>query len=156
MFLLFVSLVGVGRQCLSKLRRSGLAAVEPSACPSGSQRSQSCIERKRILLAEFDDNFRAAPGSSSITANYLEVGLVDIGVDEGRYIPIPIAWATVFDERSPWSDVTELPLCYGGVTAAPLSGPKRNLLMPQTAPIFHEKPNCRHASNTRATDADRY
>jgi hypothetical protein len=24
------------------------------------------------------------------------------------------------------------------------------------ASIFHEKPNCRHASNTSSTDADRY
>jgi len=39
------------------------------------QRSMSCVERKRILLSEFDDNFRVGPGSSSITANRLEVGL---------------------------------------------------------------------------------
>jgi hypothetical protein len=44
----------------------------------------SCIERKRILLAEFDDNFRVAPGSCSITANHLEVGLEDVSVDQGR------------------------------------------------------------------------
>jgi hypothetical protein len=37
-------------------------------------------------LTEFDDNFRIAPGSSSITANHLEVGLEVIGVDQGRYM----------------------------------------------------------------------
>jgi hypothetical protein len=37
-------------------------------------------------LAAFDDNFRVAPGSSSITANYLEVGFEVIGVDQGRYM----------------------------------------------------------------------
>src|SRR6516225_9501728 len=112
MFLLFVSLVGVGRQCLSKLRRSGLAAVEPSACPSGSQRSQSCIERKRIVSAEFDDNFRAAPGSSSITANYLEVGLLVINVDEGRYMTgFDRVRGGFFDDRPRRSDLTEQPLC---------------------------------------------
>src|SRR6516225_9818188 len=112
MFLLFVSLVGVGRQCLSKLRCSGLAAVEPSACPSGSQRSQSCIERKRILLAEFDDNFCAAPGSSSITTNYLEVGLLVINVDEGRYMTgFDRVRDGFFDERPRRSNLTEQPLC---------------------------------------------
>ena len=44
----------------------------------------SCIKRKRIRLAEFDDNFRAAQGSSGITANCFEVGLVEINVDQGR------------------------------------------------------------------------
>jgi hypothetical protein len=33
-----------------------------------------------FLLAEFGDNFRVAPGSSSITANYLELGLEVVGV----------------------------------------------------------------------------
>jgi hypothetical protein len=42
--------------------------------------------RNRILLAEFDDNFRVAPGSSSITANYFELGLAEIGADQGRYM----------------------------------------------------------------------
>ena len=78
------------------------------------QRSQSCKERKRILLAEFDDNLRAAPGSSSITANHLELGLEPIGVDQGRYV-------TGFDrvrdgflnERPRRSNLTKLPLSVG-------------------------------------------
>jgi hypothetical protein len=78
----FASLVGVRRQCLSKRRRSGLAAVQPSAGPSELQGSQSCKDRYRILLAEFGYNFRVAPGSFSITANYLELGLEVIGVDQ--------------------------------------------------------------------------
>src|SRR5262249_54493389 len=81
-----VSLVGVRRQRQSKLRRAGLAAVQASACPGGLQRSQGCKLRNRVLLAEFDDSFSVAPGSSSITANYLEVGLVDISGDQGRYM----------------------------------------------------------------------
>jgi hypothetical protein len=32
------------------------------------------------------DAFRVAPSSSSITANYLEVGLEEIGGDQGRYM----------------------------------------------------------------------
>jgi hypothetical protein len=49
-------------------------------------RSPRCIERKRILLAEFNNNFRVTPGRSSITANYLEVGFAEIGVGQGRYV----------------------------------------------------------------------
>ena len=112
MFLLFASLVGKSRQRLSKRRRSALAAVKPSACPSRFQRSMSCIERKRILLAEFDDNFRVAPGSSSITANYLEVGLLVINVDEGRYMTgFDRVRDGFFDERPRRSDLAEVPLC---------------------------------------------
>jgi hypothetical protein len=44
------------------------------------------MECKRIPLAAFDDNFRVAPGSSSITANDLEVGLEAIGEDQARYM----------------------------------------------------------------------
>jgi hypothetical protein len=80
----FVSLVGERRQRLSKLRR--VAAVRPSAYPSGFQRSLSCKVRKRTLLAEFDDNFRVALGSSRITANYFELGLEEISLDQGRYM----------------------------------------------------------------------
>ena len=47
---------------------------------------QSCKERKRVLLAEFDESFRVAPGRSYITANHLEVGLVDISVGQGGYM----------------------------------------------------------------------
>src|SRR5262249_54074186 len=69
-----------------------------------------------ILLAEFDDNFRVPPGSSSITANYLEVGLVDIGVDQGRYMTgFDRVRNGFFDERSRWSGLTEQPLCDGEV-----------------------------------------
>ena len=65
-------------------------------------------------MAEFDDNFRAAPGSSSITANYLEVGLLVINVDEGRYMTgFDRARDGFFDERPRRSDLTELPLCVG-------------------------------------------
>jgi hypothetical protein len=108
--------VGVHRQCLSKVRRSGLAAIEPSACPSGLQRSHSCKVRNRILLAEFDDNFRVAPGSSSITANHFEVGLVGIGGDQGRYMTrFDRVGDGFFDERPRRSDLTEQPLCDGEV-----------------------------------------
>ena len=37
-------------------------------------------------MAELEENFRVAPGGSSITANYLEVGLEPIGVDQSRYM----------------------------------------------------------------------
>jgi hypothetical protein len=43
---------------------SCLAAVQPSACPSGWQRSDSRKEHKRIFLAKFDDNFRVASSCS--------------------------------------------------------------------------------------------
>jgi hypothetical protein len=80
------------------------------------QRSQSCKEGKRILLAEFDDDFRVAPGSSSITPNYLEVGLPQINVDQGRYITgFDRVRDGFFDERPRWFDLTELPLCVGEV-----------------------------------------
>ena len=79
-------MVGERRQRLSKRRRRGLAAVEASACPSGLQRPLSCKERKRILLAEFDENLHVTPRSPSITANYFEEGLVDISVDQGQYM----------------------------------------------------------------------
>src|SRR5262249_5047728 len=112
----FVSLVGEHRQRLSKLRRSRMAAVQPSACPSGLQRSYSCIERNRILLAEFDDNFRVAPGSSSITANHFELGLQEIGEDQRRYMTgFDCVRNGFFDERPRRSDLTELPLCVGEV-----------------------------------------
>src|SRR5215472_1034486 len=112
MFLLFVSLVGVGRQCLSKLRRSGLAAVQPSACPSGLQRSMSCNERKPILLAEFDGNVRVAPRSPSVTANYFEYGLMEISDAQGRHMTgFDRARDGFFDERPRWSDLAEVPLC---------------------------------------------
>ena len=98
------------------LGRAGLAAVQASACPGGLQRSCSCKERQRIRLAEFDDNFRVAPGSSSITANHLELGLEDIGVDQGRYMTgFDRVRDGLFDERPRRSDLTELPLCVGEV-----------------------------------------
>jgi len=107
----FVSLVGVRRQRLSKLHRSGLADVQSSACPSGAQRSPSCKLRHRILLAEFDENFCVAPGSSSITANHLELGLVEIDGDQGRYMTdFDRVRDGFFDERPRRSDLTELPL----------------------------------------------
>jgi hypothetical protein len=37
-------------------------------------------------LAEFDDNFRVAPGSSSIATNRFKVSLPLIIVDQGRYM----------------------------------------------------------------------
>ena len=102
------------RQRLSKLRCSGFVPVQPSACPSGLQRSPSRIERNRILLAEFDDNFRVAPGSSSITANYFEVGLLDISEDLSRYVTgFDRVRDGFFDERPRRSDLTELPLGVG-------------------------------------------
>src|SRR5215469_4794271 len=105
-------MVGPRRQCLSKPRRSGLAAVQPSACPSGLQRSSSCIERKRILLAEFEDNFRIMPDGSSITTKYLEVGLVEVNADQGRYMTdFGGVRDGFFDERPRRSDLTEQPLC---------------------------------------------
>jgi hypothetical protein len=62
-------------------------------------------------LAEFDDNFRVAPDSSSITANHLEVGLVEIGGDQGRYMTgFDRVGDGFFDERPRRSDLTELPL----------------------------------------------
>jgi len=103
-------LVNDRRQRLSKRLRSGVAAVQPCAGPSGLQRSQSCKERKRILLTEFDGNFRVALGSSSITANYLEVGLVEISIDQGRCMTgFDRVRDRFFDERPRWSDLTELP-----------------------------------------------
>src|SRR5262249_29201086 len=87
---------GVGEKPLSAdaSKAQASAAAQPSACPSvsdkprlrpsGVQRSLSCKERKRILLAEVDDNFPVVPGSSSIAANYLQNGLEEIGVDQGR------------------------------------------------------------------------
>src|SRR6516164_6469761 len=93
------------------LSRACLAAVQASACPGGLQRSCSCKERQRIRLAEFDDNFRVAPGSSSITANHLEEGLENIGVDQGRYMTgFDRVRDGFFDERPRRSDVTEQPL----------------------------------------------
>src|SRR5262249_4848487 len=109
-----LSLVGERRQCLSKLRRSRVAAVQPSACPSGLQRSLGCIARKRILLAEFDENFCVAPGGSSCTVNYFEVGLVFISEDQGRHMSgFDRVGDGFFDERPRWFDLTELPLCVG-------------------------------------------
>jgi hypothetical protein len=71
-------------------------------------------------LAEFDDNFRGAPGSSSITANDFEVGLVEISVDQGRYVTgFDRGRDGFFDERPRWSDLTELPLCVGEVRRRP-------------------------------------
>ena len=65
-------------------------------------------------MAEFDDHFRVAPGSFSIPANYFEVGLEEISVDQGRYmIGFDRARDGFFDERPRWSDLTELPLCDG-------------------------------------------
>ena len=67
-----------------------------------------------MLLAEFDDNFRVAPGSSSITVNYLEISLEDIGGDQGRYVTgFDSVRDGFFDERPRWFDLTELPLCDG-------------------------------------------
>jgi hypothetical protein len=67
-------------------------------------------------LAEFDGNFRVAPGSSSITANYLEVRLVGIGGDQGRYMTgFDRERDGFFDECACRSDLTELPLCVGEV-----------------------------------------
>jgi hypothetical protein len=61
-------------------------------------------------LAEFDDHFRVAPGSSGITTNHLEVGLEQIGVDEGRYMTgFDRVRDGFFDERPRWFDLTELP-----------------------------------------------
>ena len=65
-------------------------------------------------MAEFHDNVRSASGSRCITANHFEVSLVEISVDQGRYM-------TDFDrvrdgflnERPRRSDLTELPLCVG-------------------------------------------
>jgi hypothetical protein len=112
----FVSLVGVCRQRLSKLRCSSLAAAQPSDYPGGLQRSSSCKERKRILLAEFDDNLRVALGRSSCTANHLKVGLDEISVDQGRYMPgFDSVGNGFFDQRPRWSDLTELPLGVGEV-----------------------------------------
>jgi hypothetical protein len=65
-------------------------------------------------LAEFDDNFRVASGSSSITANDFEEGLVDIGEGQGRYVSgFDRVRDGFFDERPRRSDLTELPLCVG-------------------------------------------
>jgi hypothetical protein len=51
-------------------------------------------------MAEFDDNFRVAPGSSSITANYLEVGRVVIGDDQGWHMAgFDRVGDGLFDER---------------------------------------------------------
>ena len=74
----------------------------------------SCIERKRILLAEFDDNFCVAPGSASITANHFVVGLVEISVHQGRDMTgLDRLRDGFFDERPRRSDLTELPLGVG-------------------------------------------
>ena len=123
-------MVGERRQRLSKLRRSGLAAVQPSACPSGLQRSPSCKERKRIRLAEFDDNFYVAPGSFSITANYLEVGFEDINVDQGRYMTgfDRVGTASSMSARAgPTSPSCHLVRARRPLATAPVSGPKRDL-----------------------------
>ena len=56
----------------------------------------------------------AANSSSSITANHLEVGLKQIGVDQGRYMTdFDRVRDGFFDERSRRFDLTELPLCVG-------------------------------------------
>ena len=79
--------------------------------------------RKRILLAEFDDNFRVALGSSSITANYFEDGLENISVDQGRDMTgFNRVRDSFFDERSSRSDLTELPLCDGEVAPRDRAG----------------------------------
>jgi hypothetical protein len=93
-----------------------------NACRS-SVAPPSCKERNRILAAEFDDNFRGAPGSSSITANDFEVGLVEISVDQGRYMTgFDRGRDSFFDERPRWSDLTEQPLCVGEVSPRGCSG----------------------------------
>jgi hypothetical protein len=67
-------------------------------------------------LAEFDDNFRIAPGGSSITANQFKVRLVEIGWDQGWYMTgFDRVRDGFFDERPRRSDLTELPLCVSEV-----------------------------------------
>jgi hypothetical protein len=83
-------------------------------------------------LAEFDNNLCVTPGRYSITANYFEVGLVDISEDQGRHMSgFDRVGDGFFDERPRWFDLTELPLCVGegALTAALVSGPKRNLAL---------------------------
>jgi hypothetical protein len=97
--------------------------------------SPSCKERKRILLAEFDDNFRVSPPSSSITANYFEVGLLVINIDQARYMPGLDRLRDGFcDERPRWSNLTELPLCVSKVgprgRAGILAEPEHGLTIP--------------------------
>jgi hypothetical protein len=58
---------------------------------------------------------------SSITANHFEVGLVEISVDQGRYMT-GFDRVRDFDERSRWSDLTELPLCVGEVAPRDRAG----------------------------------
>lgn len=57
-------------------RRQPTAVVQPSACPSGLKRACRCTQRKRILQPEFDDNFRVAPGSSSIASKHPHDGSI--------------------------------------------------------------------------------
>jgi hypothetical protein len=66
--------------------------------------------------ADFDDDFRVTPGSSSITANYLEVSLGLKSDDQGRYMSgFDCVRDSFFDERPRRSDLTELPLGEGEV-----------------------------------------
>ena len=66
---------------------------------------------KRIAALPKLYNLRAAPGSSSITANHLELGLEPIGVDQGRYMTgFDRVRDGFFDERPCQSDLTKLPL----------------------------------------------
>ena len=74
-------------------------------------------------MAEFDDHFCVTPGSSSIAANYLEVGLVEISVDQGRDMTgFDRVGDGFFDERPRWSDLSELPLCDGEVDSHDRAG----------------------------------
>ena len=67
-----------------------------------------------MVLAEFDNNFRVAPGSSSITAIHFDVCLVDIGEDQGWYMTgFDRVRDGLFDERPRRSNLTELPLGVG-------------------------------------------
>src|SRR5262249_6145075 len=119
----FDSLVGDRRQRLLNLRRSCLAALQPGACPGRLQRAPSSKERKRILLAEPEGNFGVAPGSSSITANHLEVGLEAIGEDQSRYMTgFDRDRNGFFDERPRWSGLAKLPLSVGEVSSCDRTG----------------------------------
>jgi hypothetical protein len=57
------------------------------------------------------------------SANHFEVGLVEISVDQGQYMTgFDRVRDGFFDERSRWSDLTELPLCVGEVAPRDRAG----------------------------------
>jgi hypothetical protein len=120
------------------------SSVAPVWRPSGRALAQAdCIAPKAaksasaFTWAAFDDNFRAAPGSSSITANCLEVSLVDIGEDQGRYMTgFDRLRDGFFDERPRWFDLTELPLCVGEVCPRDRTGIQAEAESGLTIPLW--------------------